>query len=236
MDDSDVVDAVNALTKLGVGDPYRLEHIKQAYIQNKTLWDTDQKYLERLREKYLLRLIPKSQTDVSEGSTIASESTPQDFIHCWHCGSKNPIAGNFCMVCGYTLFEVGKGEHPGSEKISRYASQPKQKTTSKKIPIMIVIPVLILAIVGVGASQGLFSDVFDKSPSVDIAEPKSSTSEETTSTEPKSSTSEETTSTETHSKCGKGTIFDSKTNSCILSKCGPGTVLDPKTNSCVLDK
>ncbi len=88
---------------------------------------------------------------------------------------------------------------------------------------MIGIPVLLLAIVGVGASQGLFSDVFDKSPSEDIPEPKSSTSEKTQFPE-------------THSKCGKGTIFDSKTNSCILSKCGPGTVLDPKTNSCVLDK
>jgi hypothetical protein len=32
MDSSDVVDDVNALLKLGVGDPYRLEHIKQAYI------------------------------------------------------------------------------------------------------------------------------------------------------------------------------------------------------------
>ncbi len=221
MDDSEIVDALNALLKLGVGDPYRLEHVKLGYIQNKTIWDTDQKYLERLKDKYLFRLIPKSQTDTDEDSTT-SEPELQDFIHCWHCGSKNPIAGNFCMVCGYTLFEVGKSERPDSEKISRYALQSKQKTSSKKIPIMIGIPVLILAIVGVGASQGLFSDVFDKSPSVDI-------------TEPKSSTSEETTSTETHSKCGKGTIFDSKTNSCVLSKCGPGTILDPKTNSCVLD-
>jgi len=222
MDDSDIIDALNALLKLGAGDPYRLEHIKQAYIQNKTIWDTDQKYLDRLRDKYLFRLIPKSQTDTHEDSTT-SELEPQDFIHCWHCGSKNPLAGNFCMVCGYTLFEVGKSEHPDSEKISRYVSQTKQRTTSKKIPIMIGIPVLILAIIGVGASQGLFSDVFDKSPSEDIAEPKPSTSEKTIPTE-------------THDKCGKGTIFDPETNSCVLSKCGPGTVLDPKTNSCVLDK
>ncbi len=34
MDDSDIIDALNGLLKLGVGDPYRLEHIKQAYIQN----------------------------------------------------------------------------------------------------------------------------------------------------------------------------------------------------------
>ena len=222
MDDSDIVNALNALLKLGVGDPYRLEHIKQAYIQNKTIWDTDQNYLERLRDKYLFRLIPKPQNDTHEDSTT-SEPEPQDFIHCWHCGSKNPLVGNFCMVCGYTLFEVGKSEHPDSEKISRYASQSKQKTISKKIPIMIVIPVLILVIVGVGASQGLFSDVFDKSPSEDI-------------TEPKSSTSEKNPPTETHSKCGKGTIFDPKTNSCVLDKCGKGTILDPKTNSCVLDK
>jgi len=222
MDDSDIVDAVNALLKLGVGDPYRLEHIKQSYIQNKTLWDTDQNYLERLKDKYLLRLIPKPQTDTHKDSTT-SEPVPQDFIHCWHCGSKNSIAGNFCMVCGYTLFEVGKSEHPGSEKISRYTSQSKQKTISKKIPIMIVIPVLILVIIGVGASQGLFSDVFDKSTSEDI-------------TELKSSTSEKTQFPETHSKCGKGTIFDPKTNSCILDKCGKGTIFDPQTNSCVLDK
>jgi len=222
MDDSDIVDAVNALLKLGVGDPYRLEHIKQSYIQNKTLWDTDQNYLERLKDKYLLRLIPKPQTDTHKDSTT-SEPVPQDFIHCWHCGSKNSIAGNFCMVCGHTLFEVGKSEHPGSEKISRYTSQSKQKTISKKIPIMIVIPVLILVIIGVGASQGLFSDVFDKSTSEDI-------------TELKSSTSEKTQFPETHSKCGKGTIFDPKTNSCILDKCGKGTIFDPQTNSCVLDK
>jgi len=232
MDDSDIVDAVNALLKLGVGDPYRLEHIKQAYIKNKTLWDTDQNYLERLRDKYLIRLIPKPQTDSNEDSTT-SEPPPQDFIHCWHCGSKNPIAGNFCMVCGYTLYDVGKTEHPDSEKISTYASQPKQRTIGKKIPIMIVIPVLILAIVGVGASQGLFSDVFDKSLSEDITPPKASSADKT---EPKSSTSEKTTPTETHSKCGLGTVFNPETNSCDLDKCGKGTIFDPKTNSCVLDK
>ena len=214
MDDSDIVDALNELLKLGVGDPYRLEHIKLAYIQNKTLWDTDQKYLERLRDRYLFRLIPKPQTDTHEDSTT-SEPEQQDFIHCWHCGSKNPIAGNFCMVCGSSLFEIGKSEYADSEKISRYASQYKQKTISKKIPIMIGIPVLILAIIGVGASQGLFSDVFDNTLSEDIPEPKSSSE---VITEPKSSTSEKTQPTETHSKCGTGTVFDPKTNSCVLDK------------------
>ena len=42
MDSHDVVDEVNALLKLGVGDPYRLEHIKQTYIQNQKIWITDE--------------------------------------------------------------------------------------------------------------------------------------------------------------------------------------------------
>jgi len=210
IDDSDIVNALNALLKLGVGDPYRLEHIKQAYIQNKTIWDTDQNYLERLRDKYLFRLIPKPQNDTPEDSTT-SEPEPQDFIHCWHCGCKNPIAGNFCTVCGYTLYDVGKREHPGSEKISGYTSHHKQRTIGKKIPIMIGIPVLLLAIVGVGASQGLFSDVFDKPPSEDIAEPKSSTED---TTEPEPPTSKKTTLIE-DPKCGTGTALNPETNACV---------------------
>ena len=51
----DVVDTVNALLKLGVGDPYRLEHIKQAYILNNTIWKSDNRYLEQLRAKYLVK-------------------------------------------------------------------------------------------------------------------------------------------------------------------------------------
>ena len=40
MGSEDIVDNVNALLKLNVGDPYRLEHIKQAYILNKIIWKT----------------------------------------------------------------------------------------------------------------------------------------------------------------------------------------------------
>jgi len=49
MDSKDVIDNVNALMKLGVGDPYRLEHIKQAYILNKIIWKSDNKYLVKHR-------------------------------------------------------------------------------------------------------------------------------------------------------------------------------------------
>ena len=57
MDSIDVVDEVNALLKLDVGDPYRLEHIKQTFIQNKKIWITDENYLKNLRTKYCPDLI-----------------------------------------------------------------------------------------------------------------------------------------------------------------------------------
>ena len=69
-----------------------------------------------------------------------------------------------------------------------------------------------MVIIGVGASQGLFSDVFDKSSSEDITEPKSSTED---ITEPKSSTSKKTTLIE-DPKCGTGTALDPETNACVL--------------------
>jgi len=63
MDSIDVVDEVNALLKLDVGDPYRLEHIKQTFIQNKKIWITDENYLKNLRAKYLVKQTTDTQTD-----------------------------------------------------------------------------------------------------------------------------------------------------------------------------
>lgn len=57
MDEPDIVDDVNALLNLGVGDSYRLEHIKQSYIQNKTIWITDQRYLENMKKNILLNIL-----------------------------------------------------------------------------------------------------------------------------------------------------------------------------------
>jgi len=74
MDSTDVVDEVNALLKLGVGDSYRLEHIKQAYIQNKNIWITDKNYLKRLREKYL----DKQNPEIQSSADIVFENEPKD--------------------------------------------------------------------------------------------------------------------------------------------------------------
>ncbi len=194
--DSDIVDDVNALLKLGVGDAYRLEHIKQAYIENKTVWGSDGNYLQQMREKYLVDLHTESEKDTLENLD------DKNAIHCWKCGKKNPMGANFCMTCGHSLFEVGTESQPIPEKTVE--TPKKTKTISLKIPIIIGVSVLILAIVGVAVSQGYTGNVFEKNVSSNAsivpAEP-----------------AEKITSGETNSKCGTGTVFDPKTNMCVLS-------------------
>ena len=224
MDSTDVVDEVNSLLKLGVGDPYRLEHIKQTYVQNQKIWITDENYLKRLREKYLV----KHNSDVGTGDEIVFENEPEDkeTIHCWKCGKKGPLGANFCMLCGTSIFEVGVTPKP----------VPKSKSFTKsiplKIPVLVGIPILILIVLGAGYSMGYFDNAFERSSSDGASE---SVIE-----------NEVVFYGEYDSKCGAGTVLDPETNACVLgsvkvagsgeydSKCGAGTVLDPETNSCVL--
>jgi len=247
MDSKDVIDDVNALLKLGVGDPYRLEHIKQAYILNSTIWKSDNKYLEQLREKYLVRHRidqPDPESEIVEKTE--SESEEKDMIHCWKCGKKSPTRANFCMVCGSAIFEVG-AEPKTADVQMPSNSKNQRKTIRLKIPIMIGIPVLILIIIGGAYSQGFLDNALERQSTEDSIENK---------IESKDSTSEVVVSTESNSKCGAGTVFDPDANSCVLgntietkdstskviastetsSKCGAGTIFDSESNSCVLDK
>ncbi|WP_428327200.1 zinc-ribbon domain-containing protein [Nitrosopumilus sp.] len=232
MEDSDIIDDVNALLKLGVGDAYRLEHIKQAYIQNKSVWITDKNYLEKMKDKYLTKHA-KIITNDEDGTEKEEE------IHCWKCGKKTTLGANFCMSCGASLFEVASESKVEHEPIPDNQKN-NTRTIKIKIPIMIGIPILILAIVGGAYSQGVFDNTFERA---NIQEPKITPKV----IEPVKTDS----STETNSKCGEGTVFDAGTNSCVLesdvsttktdsstetnSKCGEGTVFDAGTNSCVLE-
>jgi len=211
MDSADIVDDVNALLKLGVGEAYRLEHIKQAYIQNKTIWVTDENYLKRLRDKYLTKLNFDSQTGIDEN--LENDSESKDTIHCWKCGKKSSLGANFCMICGSPLFEVGTKHQTVHEKISPNLKNTS-KTNSLKIPIMIGIPVLILIVIGGAFSLGFFDDAFERYTSEeatgDIIDSKDSTIIS------KDSGDDSISSTEINSKCGTGTIFDPETNSCII--------------------
>jgi hypothetical protein len=226
MDSSDVVDEVNALLKLGVGDPYRLEHIKQTYIQNQKIWITDENYLKRLREKYLV----KHTSDVPLDENIVFENEPEDneTIHCWKCGKKGPLGANFCMICGTSLFEVGSNPQPVVETTS---SRNYKKSIPLKIPILVAIPVLILIIIGAAYSQGYFDSTLESSDTLTAPVIEN----------------EVIFYGEYDPKCGDGTVLDPETNACRLgsvktsssgetdSKCGPGTVFDSESNSCILE-
>ena len=223
MDSIDVVDEVNALLKLDVGDPYRLEHIKQTFIQNKKIWITDENYLKNLRQKYLVKQ-SDSQTD-----EIVFENEPEntETIHCWKCGKKGPLGANFCMICGTSIFEVGANPQPIPESKSSSFS----KSIPLKIPIIVGIPVLILIILGGGYSMGYFDNALDSSSDV---------------TSTPVIEDEDIFYGEFDSKCGTGTVLDPETNACRVgsvktsssdetdSKCGPGTVFDSESNSCIL--
>ena len=225
MDSHDVVDEVNALLKLGVGDPYRLEHIKQTYVQNQKIWITDENYLKRLREKYLV----KHTSDVPLDEDIVFENEPEntETIHCWKCGKKGPLGANFCMICGTSLFEVGSNPQPVIETPN---SKNYKKSISLKIPMLVAIPVLILIIIGAVYSQGYFDNALESSDTITgpVVE------------------NEVIFYGEYDPKCGDGTVLDPETNVCRLgsvktsssgetdSKCGPGTVFDSESNSCIL--
>ena len=225
MDSRDVVDDVNALLKLDVGDPYRLEHIKQTYIQNKKIWITDENYLKNLREKYLV----KHTSDVSSDEIVfENEPENKEMIHCWKCGKQGPLSANFCMICGASIFEVGANPQttPESKPCSRFS-----KSIPLKIPVFVGIPVLMLIMLGIGYSQGSFDGAFDSSSDT-ISSPAIE--------------DEDIFYGESDSKCGPGTVLDPETNACRVgsvkasspdeldSKCGPGTIFDSESNSCIL--
>ena len=234
MDSEDIVDNVNALLKLNVGDPYRLEHIKQAYILNKTIWKSDDSYLTQLREKYLVKhKIDQPDIQPEIDGNLENDSENKDTIHCWKCGKKVPLRANFCMVCGSSIFEVNTEPQEVEVQVPHSNSKKQSKGRGLKIPIIIGIPVLILIIIGGAYSQGLLDNTFEKYTSEKI------------STEIED---EEIFYGEYDSKCGAGTVLDPETNACRVgevkpsdsgetsSKCGIGTVFDAEINSCVLDK
>lgn len=207
MDSTDVVDDVNALLKLGVGDSYRLEHIKQAYLQNKTIWITDSNYLQQMKEKYLTKLTSDTQSNIDEN--LENDPADVDVIHCWKCGKKASLESNFCMICGSSLFDVGTKPQTVSQELPSNTVKNLSKTIGIKIPIIVGMPVLILPLFGFGFSQGLFDGALDKPISNDpIVNTPTATNYDDKGVS----------SIKSNSKCGAGTEFDPVTNSCVLAK------------------
>lgn len=216
MEPADVIDEVNELLRLGVGDAFRLEHIKQAYIHEKTVWDSDKKYLEDLRAKYL--------------SQIRPENEDLDKIHCWKCGRKNPLGGNYCMMCGAALFEVGKdAPEPGEHEPDAGPPAPKPAPEGARKGRLKWV-VLALAVAGAAsvAAAALFYGGFDAY--VQSGPPALSVLPDSRC-DPGMAFEEGSCRVST---CGTGTVFDGPTRSCVVPPCGAGLAYDPALGSCVV--
>ena len=216
MEPADVIDEVNELLRLGVGDAFRLEHIKQAYIHEKTVWDSDQKYLADLKEKYLDRIRPDDKEDVSK-------------IHCWKCGKKNQVGANYCMMCGAALFEVGKEPEPEtpappnippSEPVRTRAPRMGKK---KWIIIAVISAALVAATAALVVSGGI--DLSLRSDSTDLVVLPDSRCDTGLAFEQ---------GVCRVSACGPGTVFEESSRSCVLPPCGPGLAYDPAADACVV--
>jgi hypothetical protein len=260
------LDDVNELLKLKQGDLVRLMHIKKTLESRNMLYISDSKYLQELTKAYLEdhtgeRFSKYNSYDYPEYSNKLKDKTPSEPTKpvketktqsdknsfCGNCG--NSIDNeNFCPKCGHSLnskknktkeLEPEKPESQSKPEepvfVEKKNVQKNKGTKIGKIPIIIL---GVLAIVIIAGAAAMNSDMI--SMNIGGNEKSSVTDESKIITIDSQSTSD------SNSKCGAGTVFDDKTNSCVLlgtistedepnSKCGAGTVFDDKTNSCILD-
>ena len=215
---SKIVDDVNKLLALEVGDPFRLKHILRRDLLGAQLRRSDENYLNLMREKYLGQKPAKKEKPNPEPSFHKVTESKADFEDV-----AKELKSNLDDVI---------------DSMSTDAEKKARKGTSKAIPIGLA----VLAIAGIIVSVGLYADIdFPLVGTLDNVIPVGMFDKKAPAAE-----TEIVPVGITDSKCGAGTVLDPSTNACVLpgslvesvvetsSGCGPGTVLDPSTNSCVL--
>ena len=244
-----LLDQVNILIKMKVGDPYRLEHIKLMLKQKRTVYGSDRAYLDHLIHDYIEQVKTQKKLSKIRGEDpfeedseimVSEEGIDEDdeddvvemeHIYCWKCGKSIPVNSKFCLDCGSDVKNPEVKEDPIEkipEKIPDEVIEKKSNNGNRK-NILIVIGVLsILALIG---GIVVMNNGFDKTVSSDddSVQPSTEIISETTES-----------GVNVNSKCGAGTVFDDTTNTCLLeetqtsSKCGAGTVFDDTTNTCLI--
>ena len=244
-----LLDQVNILIKMKVGDPYRLEHIKLMLKQKRTVYGSDRAYLDHLIHDYIEQVKTQKKLSKIRGEDpfeedseimVSEEGIDEDdeddvvemeHIYCWKCGKSIPVNSKFCLDCGSDVKNPEVKEDPIEkipEKIPDEVIEKKSNNGNRK-NILIVIGVLsILAVIG---GIVVMNNGFDKTVSSDddSVQPPTEVISETTES-----------GVDINSKFGAGTVFDDTTNTCLLeetqtsSKCGAGTVFDDTTNTCLI--
>ena len=220
-----LLDQVDILIKMKVGDPYRLEHIKLMLKQKRTVYGSDRVYLDHLIDEYVEQI--KTQKKLSKISddvpfeetpeTTTSESVEDDYneeelvklehIYCWKCGKSIPVNSKFCLDCGSDIKNPEVKEDSVEKTPNKIPSEiiEKKSNNGNKKNILIVMGVLaILAVIG---GTVVMNSGFDKTVSSDDESilPPTEVIDETTESD-----------VDVNSKCGAGTVFDDATNTCLL--------------------
>ena len=110
-----LLDQVNILIKMKVGDPYRLEHIKLMLKQKRTVYGSDRAYLDKLIHEYieqvktqkkLAKIRGENPFEEDSENIISDENIDEDdviemqYIYCCKCGKSIPVNSKFCLECG----------------------------------------------------------------------------------------------------------------------------------------
>ena len=179
-----LLDQVNILIKMKVGDPYRLEHIKLMLKQKRTVYGSDRAYLDHLIHDYIEQVKTQKKLSKIRGEDPFEEDTEimvseegieddeddvveMEHIYCWKCGKSIPVNSKFCLDCGSDVKNPEVKEDPIEkipEKIPDEVIEKKSNNGNRK-NILIVIGVLsILAVIG---GIVVMNNGFDKTVSSD---------------------------------------------------------------------
>lgn len=83
-----ILDKVNILLNLQVGDTSRLEHVKKMILEDKPLYSSDKQYVENLASMYI---------NDNQEKTESEESV---LVNCRNCSTAIPRSAKFCTLCG----------------------------------------------------------------------------------------------------------------------------------------
>ena len=242
-----LLDQVNILIKMKVGDPYRLEHIKLMLKQKRTVYGSDRAYLDHLIHDYIEQIKTQKKLSkirgedpfeedfeimVSEEDDEDNDVVEMEHIYCWKCGKSIPVNSKFCLDCGCDIKNPEVKEDSVEKIPEKTPNEVIEKKSNHRNRKNIFIVIGVLAILAVIGGAVVMNNGFDKKVSSDDAsvQPPTEVISEITESD-----------VDTNSKCGAGTVFDDATNTCLLedtqtsSKCGAGTVFDDATNTCLLE-
>ncbi len=209
-----LLDQVNILIKMKVGDPYRLQHIKLMLKQKRTVYGSDSAYLDRLIHECAEQIKTQNRLEKIRGKNPSEEDVKEikfddefdddegelvelDHIYCWKCGKSIPVNSKFCLDCGSDIKKPEVKEDKLVEKITNEITEEtieKKSITGNKKNIFIIVGVLtILVVIGGAVVMG---GGFEKTVSSTVDD-KQLTKEITS-----------TVTSDSNSRCGAGTVFE----------------------------